>query len=110
MGFNPFDPIQDTESGGGQDDPGGGKSFNPFDPIQDTERDTLTYRLRDAEPGFNPFDPIQDTERPLPALVHHLAVPVSTHSIRYRILKVSSNGDGAWALVEFQPIRSDTGY
>ena len=38
-GFNPFDPIQDTESAT-QQQPGEGVGhcFNPFDPIQDTER------------------------------------------------------------------------
>ena len=36
-------------------------SFNPFDPIQDTESPYLIMPIRQI-PCFNPFDPIQDTE------------------------------------------------
>ena len=36
-GFNPFDPIQDTERAGATTPAGSTASFNPFDPIQDTE-------------------------------------------------------------------------
>ena len=37
-------------------------SFNPFDPIQDTESQRLCCG-RPRWSSFNPFDPIQDTER-----------------------------------------------
>ena len=36
-------------------------SFNPFDPIQDTESALLMMR-QPKKNCFNPFDPIQDTE------------------------------------------------
>ena len=38
------------------------RGFNPFDPIQDTERCYCVARVGDVD-CFNPFDPIQDTER-----------------------------------------------
>ena len=39
LGYNPFDPIQDTESLPIQPSPGVlSFCYNPFDPIQDTER------------------------------------------------------------------------
>ena len=84
-------------------------SFNPFDPIQDTERGIGGW-LAILGPGFNPFDPIQDTERsgtPQAALASAL---VSTHSIRYRILKAVQAGEAERSHARFQPIRSDTGY
>ena len=37
LGFNPFDPIQDTESVSSASSAVRPASFNPFDPIQDTE-------------------------------------------------------------------------
>ena len=36
--YNPFDPIQDTESWTDGARAGASASYNPFDPIQDTER------------------------------------------------------------------------
>ena len=42
IGFNPFDPIQDTESVQRIGDATRHLSFNPFDPIQDTERSLST--------------------------------------------------------------------
>ena len=36
--------------------------FNPFDPIQDTESCIFVGSLQVGIGGFNPFDPIQDTE------------------------------------------------
>ena len=83
---------------------------------------------------FNPFDPIQDTESLPGGYSSHRRDLVSTHSIRYRILKVLDRGkltltttsfnpfdpiqdteSFAVSLQEvldhrFQPIRSDTGY
>ena len=85
------------------------KSYNPFDPIQDTESDlrvppgdveahvtthSIRYRILkdrfhhtilDSFKCYNPFDPIQDTER------------------RDR------EGQGVLP-AQLQPIRSDTGY
>ena len=156
--FNPFDPIQDTESlpvlrsghqprlvsthsiryrilkGRGTCRPvTSSTGFNPFDPIQDTERFTM-ISPSSSRISFNPFDPIQDTERTLYQVCNINTRPVSTHSIRYRILKGSCVGSSPghhrvsthsiryrilkgyvkylsridWTL--FQPIRSDTGY
>ena len=60
--------------------------FNPFDPIQDTERSQLDA-AESLPRRFNPFDPIQDTERGGRADDRVVERIVSTHSIRYRILK-----------------------
>ena len=106
--------------------------FNPFDPTQDTERySVVTFGY--AARGFNPFDPTQDTERSAGSTVLD-GGSVSTHSIRHRILKVIliaiANGFSqsfnpfdptqdtescrgyplAPRTARFQPIRSDTGY
>ena len=62
------------------------QGFNPFDPIQDTE--SWQCGTDGSFVGrFNPFDPIQDTERCGIATQHINHMAVSTHSIRYRILK-----------------------
>ena len=60
--FNPFDPIQDTESDLQQVEGAELRGFNPFDPIQDTESLVVTMDEVCPAIGFNPFDPIQDTE------------------------------------------------
>ena len=62
------------------------------------------------EQGFNPFDPIQDTERCVNSIIGTFGKAVSTHSIRYRILKDVAQVAQAQREYEFQPIRSDTGY
>ena len=87
--FNPFDPIQDTESFANYARPCAlSHSFNPFDPIQDTERTGKRGNLEGYLECFNPFDPIQDTESRIWHFVQPRIQAVSTHSIRYRILKV----------------------
>ena len=85
--------------------------------------------------SFNPFDPIQDTERLFILVMDDFRFSVSTHSIRYRILKVSKLPHKTCSTYcfnpfdpiqdterlsntmrrripprKFQPIRSDTGY
>ena len=109
IGFNPFDPIQDTESGCSLLIGACLRSFNPFDPIQDTESN-FTGHDDLPEACFNPFDPIQDTESEFRARVQAISWNVSTHSIRYRILKVSNHLAALNSASMFQPIRSDTGY
>ena len=60
--------------------------------------------------SFNPFDPIQDTESAQMQDGNEGKGAVSTHSIRYRILKEALGvGDNRVGYL-FQPIRSDTGY
>ena len=75
-------------------------SFNPFDPIQDTERVYPGRRLASLS-RFNPFDPIQDTERWAGKPPACSPGRVSTHSIRYRILKAG---------VDRAPWRVDVGF
>ena len=53
--FNPFDPIQDTESICKVDTDSLSHCFNPFDPIQDTESTFLIQK----EPIFFKFQPIR---------------------------------------------------
>ena len=48
--------------------------YNPFDPIQDTERSKSAGPYTTGVPRYNPFDPIQDTERWVVA-VHVAGVP-----------------------------------
>ena len=109
-GYNPFDPIQDTESWSEdmpaqpmgnvtthsiryrilKDSTGNVVAsslwgYNPFDPIQDTESSHTWALGRSVPPRYNPFDPIQDTE--------------------------SYRGASSLVFLEaLQPIRSDTGY
>ena len=83
--FNPFDPIQDTESGAQVD-----KAAE----LQEVSTHSIRYRILKGATmpvalrlvnGFNPFDPIQDTES------RNVHSDIVVH-------------------VQFQPIRSDTGY
>ena len=60
--------------------------------------------------SFNPFDPIQDTESRQVIMQDKINYGVSTHSIRYRILKEVAADGYAHHDALFQPIRSDTGY
>ena len=62
-------------------------SYNPFDPIQDTESRYFCARASYLSESYNPFDPIQDTERTQGRGHPHRPSLVTTHSIRYRILK-----------------------
>ena len=61
MRYNPFDPIQDTESCSPRALLGARPRYNPFDPIQDTESGMRCDGIM-ASGSYNPFDPIQDTE------------------------------------------------
>ena len=83
--FNPFDPIQDTESSRILFRAESVRCFNPFDPIQDTESRLVSSPVDPGLRRFNPFDPIQDTE----SIIELMNV---------------------WKPLTFQPIRSDTGY
>ncbi len=84
--------------------------------------------------SYNPFDPIQDTERMLKGRLAMADSAVTTHSIRYRILKEVTSLTaqeraesynpfdpiqdtererlvaGQVITYRLQPIRSDTGY
>ena len=62
LGFNPFDPFEDTESVVQRRLPIQRRRFNPFDPFEDTERPPDAADPADSS-GFNPFDPFEDTER-----------------------------------------------
>ena len=68
--------------------------FNPFDPIQDTETIFIPTIRSVNWRSFNPFDPIQDTETHTKPSNSNRCSNVSTHSIRYRILKHFSKA--AW--------------
>ena len=52
--FTPFDPSEDTESGGGAPDEPAQPSFTPFDPSEDTESDCIHSTL-DAWLWFHPI-------------------------------------------------------
>ena len=124
--FNPFDPMQDTESRSSSElrlheyrvsthsircrilkdflqptNPSSYFGFNPFDPMQDTERYIVSLKEK-LWLCFNPFDPMQDTEsygiRP-----DRSWLDVSTHSIRCRILKVFSKISGSATFLGFNP-------
>ena len=84
--------------------------FNPFDPIQDTERlGEASHRLALGEVSTHSIRYRILKERMLDFLLDYW-LQVSTHSIRYRILKVREWYFGMNLLQPFQPIRSDTGY
>ena len=86
-GYNPFDPIQDTERGSH-----GCGGLSPGD----VTTHSIRYRI------LKVWDPI-----------HRATIlrEVTTHSIRYRILKAGKSiVEDIVAMPELQPIRSDTGY
>ena len=60
--------------------------------------------------SYNPFDPIQDTESYIAKECGYRCVCVTTHSIRYRILKDWQGEKDSLTPIRLQPIRSDTGY
>ena len=68
--------------------------------------DGLAVRL--GRRRFNPFDPIQDTERAIGQRSSGRSRRVSTHSIRYRILKapgLTSGRGGGQRFNPFDPIQ-----
>ena len=87
-GYNPFDPIQDTESsraGRGLARPGGVTTHSIRYRIL---KERMAGGFKAMGHGYNPFDPIQDTESSSGAIPTNSKSKVTTHSIRYRILKV----------------------
>ena len=54
VGFNPFDPMQDTERKRGKEETLKAQGFNPFDPMQDTERIQL-HGARVLTVAFQPI-------------------------------------------------------
>ena len=60
--------------------------FNPFDPFEDTESALCPLLICVSLSCFNPFDPF-DTERRPRIVAGQRAPEVSTPSIRLRILK-----------------------
>ena len=48
-------------------------SYNPFDPIQDTESFQVALQALAVAPSYNPFDPIQDTESTLGIASHSIS-------------------------------------
>ena len=77
-------------------------SYNPFDPIQDTERPILISPRR-SPTCYNPFDPIQDTESVQGYKGGNSVAQVTTHSIRFRILKVLPPFTVLWAWPRYNP-------
>ena len=83
--FNPFDPIQDTESGTGDGVSWPGVQVSTHSIRYRILKEAAKATLDVTAQSFNPFDPIQDTER-------------------------LTGNELALNRRQFQPIRSDTGY